>query len=257
MQKTVKSLLFIIATYIPFGVNAQVNESDSLGIKADLSVTGFYQKGNVQTLIFRTATNFSVKFWNQWLFKNQNSYVYQEFGNDKADEDILSLNFLYFGADRNIYPLALGFISTNYRRSIDLRYLIGGGASFNILDNEQNRLQLSITSEFEKTYFERTVFNRAGYNGESTINTFRGTIWINGRYIILGDKMILTHESYYQPSLEDRANFRWRAELGAAFPVWKHVNITLNYQQTFESIVMIDQKRSDQIFTIGFTLKSY
>ena len=116
-------LLFILVI-LPFVVNAQMNESDSLNFKANLSITGFWQGGNVETIIFRTKTGLSFRPWKKWVYKNTNSYVYQEFGREKADEDILSLNFLYFNPERKVYPLLLGFVSTNFRREIDLRYLL-------------------------------------------------------------------------------------------------------------------------------------
>lgn len=76
---------------------------------------------------------------------------------------------------KKVYPLALGFISTNYRREIEIRYLLGAGASFRAVNNKRNRLEFSITSEFERTRFRSTVFNRTQYNGESYISTVRGT----------------------------------------------------------------------------------
>jgi len=40
-------------------LSAQINESDTLSIKANLSLTGFYQGGNVETIIFRAKSEFS------------------------------------------------------------------------------------------------------------------------------------------------------------------------------------------------------
>ena len=87
-----KKLLFVILVF-PLMLSAQINESDSLNFKANLSITGFWQDGNVETIIFRTKSEIGFKPWKNWVFKTRNSYVYQEFGKEKADEDILSLNF--------------------------------------------------------------------------------------------------------------------------------------------------------------------
>lgn len=145
--------VLLIVGVISRALNAQINDSDSLSFKADLSISGFYQKGNVETIIFRAVSNTSFKLNNRLVLKTQNSYVYQEFGNVKADEDLLSLNFLYLDPGKAMYPLALAFISTNYRREIEVRYLLGGGASFRLLNTLENRLQLSISSEYETTHF--------------------------------------------------------------------------------------------------------
>ena len=124
-----KKILYFLLLF-PIWLSAQINESDSLKIKADLSLTGFWQGGNVETLIFRAKSGVTYKPWKKWVVKTQNSYVYQEFGKEKADADFLSLNFLYFNPEKKIYPQLLGFLSTNYRREISSRSLLGGGESW-------------------------------------------------------------------------------------------------------------------------------
>ena len=252
MKKVLYCLLFF-----PILLSAQINESDTLSVKASLSITGFYQGGNVETLIFRAKSDFSFKPWKKWVFKNQNSYIFQEFGKEKADEDILSLNFLYLNPKRKIYPFVLGFVSTNFRREIDLRSLFGAGATIQILDKKDNWLKFSLSSEYEHTSFSKTNFNYSEYDGNKAINTLRGTIWVNGKYYVLKKKIILNHEIYFQPSLERNNNFRWQGDVGLEFPVWKYLNFKINYRHTFESIVIENQKQEDRFLTFGFTLKSY
>lgn len=251
-----KNILYYFL-FSPIFLLAQINESDTLNVKASLSLTGFYQGGNVETLIFRAKTDLSFKPWKNAVFKNQNSYVYQAFNKEKADEDILSLNFLYLNPERKIYPFVLGFVSTNFRREIDLRYLLGAGATIQILNKEDNWLKMSISSEYEQTDFAKTTFNYSEYDGGKSINTLRGTIWVNGKYHVLKNKIILNHEFYFQPSLEASNNFRWQSDVGIELPVWKFLNFKINYRHTFESIVIENQKQEDRFLTFGFTLKSY
>ena len=85
----------------------------------------------------------------------------------------------------------------------------------------------------------------------------RSTIWLNGKYSLFKNKMILNHESYFQHSLEEGNNYRWQADIGLEFPVWKYVNFKVNYRHTFESIVVVNQQQQDRFLTEGFTLKSY
>ena len=242
---------------LPFGLFAQINESDSLKIKADLSLTGFWQGGNVETLIFRAKTGVTYKPLKKWVVKTQNSYVYQEFGKVKADADFLSLNFLYFNSEKRVYPQLLGFLSTNFRREINARSLLGGGVTVQLYKKDKNWLKSSITSEYEQTNFNNTNFNVNAYDGKDEINTWRGTIWVSGKYYLFKDKLILSHESYFQPSLEESDNYRWQADVGLELPIWKFLNFKINYLHTFESIVVQNQKREDQFLTFGFTLKSY
>lgn len=242
----------VIVLLFPILVNAQINESDSLKFKANLQLTGFLQTGNVETLIFRAKSDVSLKLWNNTIFKTQNSYIYQEFGKEKADEDILSLNFLYFNPERKIYPFVLGFFSTNFRREINSRYLVGGGLTYNILNKKKNWLKASLSLEFENTDFKNTNFNISSYNGMNEINAFRSTIWVNGKYYLFKDKLILTHENFFQPSLEEGENYRWQSDIGIELPVWKFLNCKVNYLRTFESLVVINQKREDSFLTLGF-----
>lgn len=251
-----KNILYLFVLF-PFLLSAQINESDTLKLKARLSLTGFWQGGNVETVIFRAKTDVSFIPWKKWVFKTTNSYVYQEFGKEKADEDILSLNFLYLNPQRKIYPFVLGFVSTNFRREIDLRFLVGAGATFQLLQKEKNWLKLSLSSEYEQTDFSKTDFNISDYDGGNDINTLRATIWVNGKYHLFKNKLIINHESYFQPSLEESNNFRWQADIGVELPIWKFLNFKVNYLHTFESIVIEGQKREDQFLTFGLTLKSY
>ena len=246
-------LLFLVPLYL----SAQINESDTLNLKANLSLTGFWQGGNVETLIFRAKSEVSFKPWKKWVFKTQNSYVYQEFGREKADEDILSLNFLYMNPERKIYPLLLAFVSTNFRREIDARYIAGAGVTFQLMKKKKNFLKVSISSEYEETNFDNIDFNFAEYDGTRSINTFRATLWVNGKYYLFKDKVIFSHESYFQPSLEYGNNYRWRSDLALEMPVWKHLNFKINYLNAFESVVIEGQQQGDRFLTFGFTLKSY
>ena len=251
-----KKLIFYFLLF-PIALSAQINESDSLNVKANLSLTGFWQGGNVEALIFRAASGISYKPWEKWVIKTQNSYVYQEFGKEKADADFLSLNFLYFNPEKKIYPQILSFFSTNFRREINVRSLIGAGVTWQAYKKGKNWLKLSLTSEYEQTNFNNTDFNINTYDGNDEINTFRATVWVNGKYYLIKDKVILNHECYIQPSLEEINNYRWRADFGLEFPIWKFLNFKVNYLHTFESIVIENQKREDHFLTFGLTLKSY
>lgn len=251
-----KSILYFFL-FFPILLSAQLNESDTLQLKAKLALTGFWQTGNVETLIFRAKSELSIHPWKNWVFKTTNSYIYQEFGKQKADEDVLSLNFLYFNPKRSVYPLMLGFISTNHRREIDLRYLLGAGVSFQLLSHKDRWLKCSLTTEYEQTDFARADFNHISYNDNQFIHTFRGTLWVGGKYHLLNRKVIVSHENWFQPSLTQSDNFRWQADIGLEIPLSKFLNFKTNYLHTFESIVIANQKRQDQILSFGLTVKNF
>lgn len=251
-----KAFLYFLL-FFPLFLTAQTNESDSVKLKAKLAVTGFWQAGNVDALIFNTKAEVSVKPWKKWVFKTTNSYTYQEFGRVKADEDILSLNFLYFNPHKTFYPQILAIASSNFRREIRLRSLFGAGVTCQVLNEGKNWLKFSVSSEYEQTEFGRDQFNLSQYNGSTSIKTWRGTLWIHGKYYFAEEKIVLSHETYFQPSVQEPDNFRWRADLGLELPISKYFTFKINYIHSYESIVIETQRREDRILTFGLTVKSY
>lgn len=251
-----KRLLYILLLSAS-AASGQVKDKDSIQLRIDLSLTGFWQGGNVETLIFRAAHKIDYQFAKNVKFRSQNSYVLQEFGRSKADEDILSLNFLNINTHKRLSPLALAFFSTNYRRQIDYRYILGGGMSYEVLKKKKHKINMSLTGEFEHTEFQTTDFKIDDYDGFTAINTWRSTLWFQGEHHLFSNKMILKHEFYFQPSLQECDNFRWRGDISLEFPVWDFLNFKMNYYRTYESVVVAPQLQEDEFLTFGFTIKNY
>lgn len=252
-----KKVVICFSIFFPLILLGQEREIDTLKWKASLSVTGFWQAGNVDTWIFRAKADVRYKPLKKWEFQTINSYVYQEFGKEKADEDVLSLNFLRFKSDRRFYPLLLGFVSTNFRREIDLRYLVGAGVNYKVVDSKKYYLEGTLSSEFEQTNFSMDNFNIEAYDGSKEITTIRSTVWLSGKYHLFEKKLILSHQTYFQPSLQENNNFRWSGDISVELPISKYINFKVNYLHTYESIVIEGQKREDQFLTFGVTIKSY
>ncbi|MEM9053365.1 MAG: DUF481 domain-containing protein [Bacteroidota bacterium] len=252
-----RRFLILMSLLLSLAATSQTPEADTLKLKASLSLSGIYQTGNVQTLIFRAKSDISYRPWRKWVYNNRTSYLYQAFDREKADQDIVSLNFLYFNPDQRFYPQLIGIAATNFRRRIDFRSLVGAGFTYRVFRKENNWLKISLSSEYENTFFSESDFNIDEYDGTTSIPTLRGTLWLNGRYHILGESIIFSHEAYIQPSLEESNNYRWQADLSLEFPLKKYLNFKINYLHTYENIVVADQKRQDRILTFGFNLKNY
>ncbi|WP_246062586.1 DUF481 domain-containing protein [Mesohalobacter halotolerans] len=126
-----------------------------------------------------------------------------------------------------------------------------------MVEKENQWLKAALSTEYEKTRFSENDFILSEYDGKDIIETQRATLWLSGKHKVFKGKIILTHESYYQPSLEDGGNYRWQTDLGLELPLWKYLNFKINYTHTFESIVIANQKRRDNILTFGFKIKSY
>lgn len=254
--------IFILLLFLPVFLEAQTDESDTLNtdtlkFKADLSLTGFWQSGNVNTLIFRAKADLKWKPLEKLQIRSQNSYLYQEFGKEKADEDILSLNFIEYNPEKRFFPLAIGIVSSNFRREINVRYILGAGVTYKVIDKDNEWVKFSVSWEYENTNFRKNSFNFEEYEGQNQINTVRNTIWMSGKKKLFKEKLSLGLEAYFQPSLQDGNNYRWQADFSAEVPITNRLNFKINYLHTYERIVVEDQKQQDGILTFGVSWKNY
>ncbi|MCU0444017.1 MAG: DUF481 domain-containing protein [Microscillaceae bacterium] len=246
-----KKILYFGLLVLTQVVNAQINESDTLLLQTRVALTGNWQTGNVEMLVFRGRWDLSLAPSPRFAFKTQNAYLYQEFFRRKADEDIFSRNFVYYNPTRRIYPFAYTFLITNFRRKIDFRYFAGLGLGLHILRKPNHLLKTVVSGVYEHTRFNLNIFNEGEYNGSFQINTWRMTAWLFGRHFFAKRKVFLHYEAYIQPSVEKVNNFRWQTEIGVDIPVWRGLNFTSNFIYTFESVVVTQAKSDDSILTFG------
>lgn len=125
---------------------AQLNESDTIKFQLRASVTGNYQQGNVEVLNIKSKIEFSFSLVESWVVKSQNSSLYQAFYSVEANNDIFSRNYIYYKPQRKIYPFAIAYISSNFRRKIDNRSFFGTGITWQVFNKKNmclNCLQAS------------------------------------------------------------------------------------------------------------------
>lgn len=188
-----------------------------------------------------------------FIFKTQNSLLYQEFFEKKADQDIFSRNYLYFKPERRIYPYAIGYVSTNYRRKIDHRYFGGVGLTWQLVCSEKHSLKLSSNVIYESTVFDSQTFNFPEFDGQDQIKLWRQSFYVRGIHWVFERKMMLYYDAFWQPHLGRNNNFRYQANIGVDFPVWKGLNLNANYLLAFENVVVEKVLQRDAIFTFGLS----
>lgn len=245
--------ILAIALLLPSFAFAQINESDTMFFQARLSLSGNWQIGNVEMLALRGKADVSFAPLKKVVFKSQSSYLYQEFFKRQADEDIFSRNFLYLNPKAKVYPFAIAFLSTNFRREIDFRYFIGFGLTWQVIRHQKHLLKAALSGIYENTDFAKTTFNESQYNGNQFIQTWRTTFWLFGRHQLASRKLVFHYDFYAQPSVEQGDNLRWQAEAGLDIPLWKGLSFSSNFIYTYESIVIEKQKNQDSILTFGFS----
>lgn len=250
-----KHLALILPVIIAIAQNAkaQINESDTVKFQLRTSLTGNYQQGNVNILTIRSRVDFSYSPFRGFVFKSQNSSLYQEFSSKKADNDIFSRNFIYYQPLNIIYPFAIAYISTNYRRKIDARLFAGAGITYQLLNKPYHVIKLSANAVYETGSFNGTVYNYSKYNGSKNINLWRGTLFAGGWNYLFDKKLRFYYDGYWQPAFNDKNNYRTQFDLGIDFPVWKGLNFTMLYTFTHEHVVVAGIKQEDRILTFGLT----
>lgn len=248
-------ILLILLTGFAFAkpVLAQLNESDSVRFQFRVSLTGNYQQGNLNLLTARSKLDFTCSLSPRWVFKSQNSGLYQRFGTQKADDDFFSRNWLYYKPHQPLYPYIISFISVNYRRKIDHRYFAGAGITWQPINTQSNVLKLSVNTVYEKTGFSNRFYNFSRYNGKSSIQLWRGALYTAGWNYLLQRKLRVYYDAYWQPAFTDRNNYRTQFDIGVDCPVWKGLAFTALYSFTHENIVVENIKPDDSILSFGLS----
>ncbi len=165
--------MFLVAAANSF---AQLNESDTALFQLRSSLTGNYQKGNVEVMTIRSKIEFSAHTFKDVVLKSQNSTLYQSFYNRKADNDLFSRNFWYYQPYKWVYPFAIAFISTNYRRQVNIRYFTGAGATVQVLQTPLHVFKVSANAVYENTRFSGNAYNYSKYNGSNNIRLWRAAV---------------------------------------------------------------------------------
>jgi hypothetical protein len=249
---------FYMLIYIGFWGNhpvvcAQLNESDTARYQIQAGLTGLSQSGNVEFLAIRSKAELLYSLPHSVVFKSQTITLYQKFGKFKADEDLLSRNFLYWNPQSLWYPFAISFVQTNYRRKIDLRWFGGAGITYQLLRSKTNKLKLSAGLIHETSRFSSDQFNTRNYNGSQSISLWRVTTFVSGWHTFPSIPFSLDYMAYWQPGFDSVANTRLQAEITARIPLYRGVSVSCNYLIAYEQVTVQNVTQTDRIVTFGIT----
>ncbi len=242
---------------MPWCALAQLNESDTARILARASLTGTMQQGNVEVVVLRGKADVVLAPTRALVVKSQNSSLYQSFYSVQADNDVFSRNYLYINPSRRVYPFAIGYVSTNFRRKIKLRYFGGAGATIHLLTTRKNNVKTSLGVVYETTRFASVTYNEVVYDGSTTISLWRPTAWVGGWHNVAEGRLHLYYEAFYQPSFSAKINYRWQATVGVDVPVWRGLAVNALYTYSHENVVVTKIKQADALLTVGlaYTLR--
>jgi Protein of unknown function, DUF481 len=248
-----KVLLILFRLIICAYAQAQLNESDTFHFQLRAAVSGNYQSGNVDLLAIRSKIDFTYAPLKNIVFKSQNSNLYQEFSNRKADNDLYSRNYLYWKPEQKLYPFGMAYISGNYRRKVNLRFFAGGGLTYQLLQKKQHVLKLSASVLYENNLFKGNLYNKPEYNGSNLIRLWRGALYAGGWNFLLNNHLRIYYDAYWLPAFTNKNNYRTQYDIGVDFPIRKGLNFSLLYTFTHENVVITTIRQQDKILSFGFS----
>jgi hypothetical protein len=248
-------ILLVFCLFWAVLASAQINESDTLKFQIRLSANGNYQTGNVVVFSLRNRLDFSVSPVKNGVFKSQNSSLYQAFYGKKADNDLFSRNYLYFKPNRQMYPFAIAYVSSNFRRRIDLRYFAGAGLTWQIIHKTDHVLKVSASAVHELTLFKGNQFNETRYNGSDKIQLWRGTCYLGGWHYLWHRRIRIYYDAFWQPGFNNSKNYRTQADVGVDFQIWKGLSFNALYTYTHENVVIQKVLEDDKILTFGLSYR--
>lgn len=249
----IKSFLVGVLLLLAGPLLAQLNESDTLRFQWRGSVTGNDQRGNVDLFTLRSRMDLVYAPVRNWVYKSQHNSLYQSFYKKKADNDLFSRHYLYFRPQQRVYPFAMTYLSSNFRRRIRGRYFTGAGLTWQAVNRPAAVIKFSGSLVYEQTRFRGTVFNEAAYNGDDRIRCWRGTLYTAGWGYLLGKKLRWYYDAYWQPAFDNGRNYRTQADIGIDFPVWKGLAFSALYTYTHENVVIAGVRKNDRILSFGFS----
>lgn len=235
--------------------DAQLNESDTAQFQMRAGLTGAAQKGNVDLLVLRGNVELVANKNNLYVFKTQGNSLYQSFGGFKADNDMNSRSYFYVNPFRKLYPFAMVYAQTNYRRQINFRWFGGAGITWQFVQTPNTVLKLSASLVHENTSFSNTQFNEPTYNGTETIKLWRATMYLTGWHNLADHHLKLFYRAYMQPGFDRVANNRAQVDIGFDFPVWKGLSAFTQYSYIYEQIVAVSVQQYDRILTFGISFQ--
>lgn len=232
-------------------VTAQIHEGDTLRFQVRSALTGSYQTGNVDLLAIRGKLDAVVKCTPDVVFKSQNNQLYQAFYGKKADNDMFSRNYLYYKPHQKVYPYAMAYLSTNFRRKVQLRYFVGGGATYQLIHNKSTVLKLSANAVYEQSRFSAQTFNDTYYNGSDQITVWRASVFTYGSTRLFHRRMRVYYDAFWQPAFRRSNNYRTQVDLGVELPVWKGLSFNAVFAYTRENVVPTGTVTTDQLLSFG------
>lgn len=214
--------------------------------KAGLAAEAIVQTGNVETQfmtlrgdISRLDSLVEVSFHGEFSYGEQDGIKNQQL--------LLGTTTIDFWSEAEVSPFLLGSAEKNFQRQIDLRWQAGAGVKWEFWRDTTNDVSISAAALFDATEYDPAANTEA-------VRTGRGSLRLRGRHALLSNSLIITHLTFFQPSLSWAKDFRWNTLVTFDVPLSSVVALRASIGNTFENIVPVDKKKHDAKLLLGLKL---
>jgi hypothetical protein len=200
--------------------------------------------GNIKQTLIRANTNLFLEGKNVLI--NPNLLFTQNiiFGN-KLESDVFAYLLIRVWHHKKVYPVASLLYENSLIRSINLRYIAGGGLGWKVAATKKVDLELIQLIVYDKTGFE--VNENLSYGGVRTHSS------VLGKYILLQNRLYVEHRFFVSVLVSAPDNYRLRTFATLRAPLTKRLSLTANLDYIYESIVEERRARANYTSTAGIS----
>jgi hypothetical protein len=163
-----------------------------------------------------------------------------------AEEEILNNLTIHHYLSKKFYILGINTLEHSHLRGINLRWQGGGGFGYSIWKSDTNSLSISNAFLYESTDFRKI----------DDISIFRNSTRLKGQHSLIYRRLLLIHETFFQPALTDLSNITFRTNITISLPITKFASLRLSFNDSYETLIQPGKKHNDLQLTFGFSISN-
>jgi hypothetical protein len=213
---------------------------DNTEVRCRVSADGYYLNGNIKRWYANTrlTTTFSS---NTIMFTVTPSLLYGQSGKIITDRHMLTTASLHIFPRNLFFWYGVATYDFSRRNKIESRWQSGAGIGINTVQEPQHGISVTQALVYENTHFNVVEGNE----------TVRMSWRLKGFHELFERSVIVNHETYFQPSVEQFTDLRWRTTVSLDFPVTRALSFRTAVDNNHESVVLTGRKKDDIRWTFG------
>jgi hypothetical protein len=176
------------------------------------------------------------------------SVTYGESDGIKDDND-LGVTYTFDLWYDNIWsPFVLQYTEYGFSRNIELRSQSGAGIKYTFVPFPNYKSSLSAAGIYDYTNYK----NIEGY---SDSRTFRISVRLKTKLLLFGERFLISHVTFYQPSVKEIRDRIWNSETTLGINISEIFSFNTTYKYHYEFYTVQDRKKHDHELTFGIGIE--